>query len=47
MLDAVEHARAQRIGAFTVDGKMIDIPFIRRAEAIVAAAGKLGLGKHE
>lgn len=44
VLDAVQQAQSQsqRIGAFTVDGKMIDIPFIRRAEAIVAAARGLG-----
>lgn len=47
VLDAVQQAAGQRVGAFTVEGKMIDVPFIRRAAAIVAAAGKLGLGKHE
>jgi citrate lyase subunit beta/citryl-CoA lyase len=30
-------------GAFTVDGKMIDAPFVVRAEAIVATARRLGL----
>lgn len=47
VLDAVQHAQAQRVGAFTVEGKMIDLPFIRRAEAIVAVARKLGLTPHE
>jgi crotonobetainyl-CoA:carnitine CoA-transferase CaiB-like acyl-CoA transferase/citrate lyase beta subunit len=48
--DAAELAHAQRVvaaagaaqaaglAAFTVDGKMVDPPFVRRAEAIVAAA---------
>jgi crotonobetainyl-CoA:carnitine CoA-transferase CaiB-like acyl-CoA transferase/citrate lyase beta subunit len=33
-------AAADGRAAFTVDGKMVDIPFIRRAEAIVAAGGQ-------
>lgn len=47
VLDAVQHAHARRVGAFTVEGKMIDLPFIRRAEAIVAVAEKLGHTPHE
>jgi crotonobetainyl-CoA:carnitine CoA-transferase CaiB-like acyl-CoA transferase/citrate lyase beta subunit len=39
VLDAARAAQASGAGAFTVDGKMIDLPFIRRAEA-VAAAGR-------
>ena len=35
--------RAKGIGAFLVDGRMIDAPFSRRAEAIVALARRLGL----
>jgi len=31
------------VGAFLVDGRMIDLPFIERAEAILAAARGLGL----
>ena len=31
------------VGAFTVDGKMVDAPFIRRADSILALARKLGL----
>jgi crotonobetainyl-CoA:carnitine CoA-transferase CaiB-like acyl-CoA transferase/citrate lyase beta subunit len=50
--DEAELAQAQRViaaaraaaadgrAAFTVDGKMVDPPFVRRAEAIVAAAGQ-------
>lgn len=41
VLDAAHRAEAQGIGAFLVDGRMIDVPFIRRAEAIVAAAREL------
>ena len=42
----VEAARAPEtrgVGAFVVDGRMVDLPFIRRAEAIVEAALRLGL----
>jgi citrate lyase subunit beta/citryl-CoA lyase len=36
---AASHAAsAQGRGAFVVDGQMIDLPFLRRAQAIVAAA---------
>ncbi|PWK92451.1 HpcH/HpaI aldolase/citrate lyase family protein [Fulvimonas soli] len=35
---AAEAERAGR-GAFVVDGRMIDLPFLKRAQAIVAAAG--------
>ena len=41
VLDASRQADADGVGAFMVDGKMIDIPFIRRAEVIVAAAKRL------
>lgn len=37
---AAREAAAQRRGAFVVDGRMIDAPFLRRAEAILAAAGQ-------
>lgn len=43
-LEVVEAARemsAQGIGAFTVNGRMVDGPFIRRAEAVLALARKL------
>ena len=45
-LKVVEAARAaaeRGVGAFTVGGKMVDAPFIRRAEAILELARKLGL----
>lgn len=41
VLDASRQADADGVGAFMVDGKMIDIPFIRRAEVIVAVAKRL------
>lgn len=37
VLAAAREAEAAGAGAFTVDGKMIDLPFIRRAEAVAAA----------
>ena len=40
---SIEQATARGLGAYVVDGKMIDEPFIRRAQVIVAQAGKLGL----
>lgn len=43
VLEAAASARAAGVGAFLVDGKMVDAPFVRRAEAIVATATRLGL----
>ncbi|MFZ3323953.1 MAG: CoA ester lyase [Usitatibacter sp.] len=43
-LEVVEVARemsAKGIGAFTVNGKMVDGPFVRRAEAVLALARRL------
>ena len=40
---AAEEADAAGVGAFLVDGRMIDRPFLQRARAIVAAARRLGL----
>jgi citrate lyase subunit beta/citryl-CoA lyase len=31
------------VGAFLVDGRMIDVPFVKRAESVLAAARRLGL----
>ena len=42
VLAAAREAEASGAGAFTVDGKMIDLPFIRRAEAVVAAGVPAG-----
>ena len=40
---AAREAAAKGIGAFTVNGKMVDGPFVRRAEAVLALAEKLRL----
>ena len=45
-LQVVEAARAAKekaVGAFTVNGKMVDAPFVRRAEQVLARARTLGL----
>ncbi len=38
----VEAAERTNAGAFTVDGRMIDAPFIKRAHAVLAIARQLG-----
>jgi citrate lyase beta subunit len=43
VIDAAQSAREKGVGAFTVDGRMVDAPFIRRAEFILELARKLGL----
>jgi len=43
VVEAARDAAARGVGAFTVNGKMVDAPFVRRAEAILALARKLGL----
>jgi citrate lyase subunit beta/citryl-CoA lyase len=43
VIEAAREAAAKGIGAFTVDGKMVDAPFVRRAEAILERARKLKL----
>lgn len=43
VVDAAHGAEARGVGAFLVDGRMIDRPFIERAEAVLAAARRLGL----
>ena len=40
---AAREAALKGLGAFLVDGRMIDAPFARRAEAVVALARRLGL----
>ncbi len=42
VVEAARQAVAQGLGAFTVDGRMIDAPAIRRAEAIVEIGRRLG-----
>ena len=43
VVDAAASAAEKGIGAFTVDGRMVDAPFVRRAQAILDLARKLGL----
>jgi len=43
VVDAARDAAARGVGAFTVNGRMVDAPFVRRAEAILALARKLKL----
>ena len=43
VVTAARSADSKNIGAYVVDGKMIDAPFLRRAEAILATAARLGL----
>lgn len=40
---AATDAEARGAGAFVVDGRMIDLPFVSRAQALVAMARRLGL----
>jgi citrate lyase beta subunit len=40
---AAREAARKGVGAFTVNGRMVDAPFIRRAESILALARKLNL----
>ena len=43
VIEAARDAAAKGIGAFTVNGKMVDAPFVRRAEAVLELARKLNL----
>ncbi len=43
VVDAWRGATHEGVGALLVDGKMIDLPFARRAEMVVAQARRLGL----
>jgi citrate lyase subunit beta/citryl-CoA lyase len=43
VVDAAREADANALGAYVVDGKMVDKPFVLRAQAIVAAARAQGL----
>lgn len=40
---AADDAEARGIGAYTVDGEMVDAPFVLRARAVLATARRLGL----
>ncbi|MNV60421.1 Citrate lyase subunit beta [compost metagenome] len=43
VVQAAREASAKGVAAFVVDGRMIDGPFLRRAEAVLRAAAALGL----
>lgn len=43
VVQAARQADAEGVGAYVVDGKMIDIPFVLRAQAVVDSARRLGL----
>ena len=43
VLQAAQQADAGAVGAYVVDGKMVDRPFVLRAQAIVASARASGL----
>jgi citrate lyase subunit beta/citryl-CoA lyase len=43
VVEAAREADARGVGAYVVDGQMIDIPFVIRARAIVESARTLGL----
>lgn len=43
VIEASEAAASRGVGAYTVNGKMVDAPFVRRAESILERARKLGL----
>ncbi|MBT2302166.1 CoA ester lyase [Variovorax paradoxus] len=43
VVEAAREAQARGVGAYLVDGRMVDAPFVRSAEAILADAKRLGL----
>jgi citrate lyase subunit beta/citryl-CoA lyase len=47
ILAAMQTEQAQSVGALLVDGKMVDAPFVRRAQQIIEIAKKMGLISHE
>ena len=40
---AADEAEARGVGAYTVDGHMVDAPFVNRARTVLATARRLGL----
>jgi citrate lyase subunit beta / citryl-CoA lyase len=42
IVEAARSARTQSRGVFVVDGRMVDLPFLKRAEALLAAARRPG-----
>ncbi len=43
IVEAAREAQARGVGAYMVDGRMVDGPFVRGAEAVLADARRLGL----
>ena len=43
VIEASRQAAQKGVGAYMVDGRMVDAPFVRRAQDVVALAGRLGL----
>ena len=43
VVEAARAADAQALGAYQVDGKMVDAPFVARARAVLAEAARFGL----
>jgi citrate lyase subunit beta/citryl-CoA lyase len=43
LLLAAEEAKQRGVGAFVLDGMMVDVPVIAKAQAVVKLAGKLGM----
>ena len=43
VVETARDAKARGVGAWTVDGKMVDAPFVMRAENTLALATRLGL----
>ena len=49
VVEAAREAAEKGVGAYTVDGRMVDAPFVQRAESVLALARRLGLlapGEH-
>ncbi|MEY2953684.1 MAG: hypothetical protein RLZZ401_1771 [Pseudomonadota bacterium] len=44
VVEAAADAQARGVGAYTVDGQMVDAPFVLRAHAVLATAKRMGLG---
>jgi citrate lyase subunit beta/citryl-CoA lyase len=44
IVEAARGAERNGVAAYLVDGRMIDIPFVKRAESVLDAARRLGLG---
>ncbi|MGB9804697.1 HpcH/HpaI aldolase/citrate lyase family protein, partial [Desulfofundulus sp.] len=45
VVEAFDRARTAGSGVIQVDGKMVELPIVRRAEQLLAAARRLGISK--